>query len=520
MLPELRNSERGEPRIQRANRFFIHSAIIILVLTALAKLLSATGEATVLGARDPLLALTYRQVFLAVASFEIAVVFTLIFGSRQGLKIAIIGWLALNFTLYRAGLYWIGAKLPCGCLGSITSNLGITPETADLWMKWVLSYLLFGSIILMILNRKRREQRHVSFANKLLSRIRRIMGPAVWTLPLCLMMVAERASALADGNGPTTAEVGTRDEQAAGGAESARLYLRTFSGTPPVLAQLYFERFLKFDPSSGTWMEGEKFLLRWQSNAHLLAELTRFPTTAGEDLRSFATCVRGSLDGRSWKIEGGQLYRNDSELVAPELNQSHGGLDRWVASIISPVLFLGIPNVTRDAVTWRGDQFDARSFDGNTWTGQLAQAKGAGLQLFLHSAGGKRPVTGRIDLQFEAEQQMIPSSVVTYELSGGIAKPHQKYVTSDLILLPEPLPEAVFVPETYSEGLDPATFIVTSGGVFKVREGIATAVPLDPALIKQRRPGALAFIMIVGLIAVPVLFALLSKPKTTSNSKG
>jgi hypothetical protein len=65
------------------------------------------------------------------------------------LKVPVIAWLAANFTVYRLGLYWIGAKLPCGCLGTLTASLGITPHTANLWMKGVLLYLLAGSGLLL-----------------------------------------------------------------------------------------------------------------------------------------------------------------------------------------------------------------------------------------------------------------------------------------------------------------------------------------------------------------------------------
>jgi hypothetical protein len=55
---------KAEQWSKRAETIFIRSAVVILVLTALAKLISASGGARALDAKDPLLMLTHRQVFL------------------------------------------------------------------------------------------------------------------------------------------------------------------------------------------------------------------------------------------------------------------------------------------------------------------------------------------------------------------------------------------------------------------------------------------------------------------------
>jgi hypothetical protein len=147
------NRGQQETGMRRAGTIFIRSVIVILVLTALAKLISASGGTRALDAADPLLMLTHRQVFLSVGMIELAIAAFLIFSSRQSLKVPVIAWMAANFTIYRVGLFWIGAKLPCGCLGTLTGTLGITPQTADLWMNGVLGYLLAGSVLLLTASR-------------------------------------------------------------------------------------------------------------------------------------------------------------------------------------------------------------------------------------------------------------------------------------------------------------------------------------------------------------------------------
>jgi hypothetical protein len=150
MKAEQQSSTQREAGMRRAETIFIRSVIVILAFTALAKLISASGGARALEATDPLLMLTHRQVFLSVGILELAIAAFLVFSSRQTLKVPVIAWLAGNFTVYRLGLYWIGAKLPCGCLGVLTEALGITPKTADLWMKGVLAYLLLGAAFFLV----------------------------------------------------------------------------------------------------------------------------------------------------------------------------------------------------------------------------------------------------------------------------------------------------------------------------------------------------------------------------------
>jgi hypothetical protein len=140
---------KAEQWNKRPETIFIRSVIVIHALTALTNLISASGGARALDAKDPLLMLTHRQVFLSVGLIELAIAAFLVFSSRHSLKVPVIAWLATNFTVYRLGVYWIGAKLPCGCLGTLTASLGITPHTADLSMNGVLLYLLAGSGFLL-----------------------------------------------------------------------------------------------------------------------------------------------------------------------------------------------------------------------------------------------------------------------------------------------------------------------------------------------------------------------------------
>ena len=58
--------------------FFIFSVVVILLLSAVAKLVSATGTAKILSRRDPLIGLSYRRVLLLGAVIESVTVVALL----------------------------------------------------------------------------------------------------------------------------------------------------------------------------------------------------------------------------------------------------------------------------------------------------------------------------------------------------------------------------------------------------------------------------------------------------------
>lgn len=124
---------------------FVYSAGTLLLVTAIAKFISASGSASILQNPDPIMAVPFRQVFWAVGVLELAVALVCFFGKRMRLQTGLIAWLASNFIVYRLGLHWIGYSKPCHCLGNLTDALHIPPQTADAAMKIILAYLLIGS---------------------------------------------------------------------------------------------------------------------------------------------------------------------------------------------------------------------------------------------------------------------------------------------------------------------------------------------------------------------------------------
>lgn len=131
----------------RLAKYFLFFAGVLLVVTAGAKLISSNGSAHILNYADPILGISFRQIFRFVGVLELAIALVCLFGKRLELMAGLVAWLSTAFVAYRFGLWWIGYYhyRPCPCLGNLTDALHISPQTADTAMKIILAYLLIGS---------------------------------------------------------------------------------------------------------------------------------------------------------------------------------------------------------------------------------------------------------------------------------------------------------------------------------------------------------------------------------------
>ena len=139
-------------------RWFLYSAVAVLLLTAAAKFVSSFGHGTILQTRDPLTGFQFQDLFRIVVGIEAAVALVCIFSKRIWLPAGLVAWLATGFLAYRIGLVAVGYHRPCSCMGNLTDALHIPPQTADTAMRIILAYLLIGSYaILFWLWRQRKK---------------------------------------------------------------------------------------------------------------------------------------------------------------------------------------------------------------------------------------------------------------------------------------------------------------------------------------------------------------------------
>lgn len=126
---------------------FILCSGAILLVTGVAKAVSAVGSSEALKMSDPVLGISFRQLLVLAGIAELAVGTICLFMAKQNLCLSLIAWLATSLTAYRAGLWSLGWHHPCPCLGSLMAALHLAPQTADTAMKVVLAGLLIGSYL-------------------------------------------------------------------------------------------------------------------------------------------------------------------------------------------------------------------------------------------------------------------------------------------------------------------------------------------------------------------------------------
>jgi len=129
----------------KAINWFLYSAGALLLVTALAKLISSFGNSHILALPDPVFIIPFRWMFCLAGITELAFAYACLFSNKPLLRAMLVALLSTNFALYRLGLWFVGWHRPCSCLGTLTDALHIPPQTADTAMKIILAYLLIGS---------------------------------------------------------------------------------------------------------------------------------------------------------------------------------------------------------------------------------------------------------------------------------------------------------------------------------------------------------------------------------------
>jgi hypothetical protein len=140
------------------NRRFIVTAGVILSVTGIAKIFGSLGQARLLYVSDPLLGIAFGHLMFLTGMMEVFIALICFFSDWRFLSLGLVAWLGTSFALYRFGLWWMGWRRPCACLGNLTDALGISPEAADSFMKIVLAYLIIGSYTALFWTWRQRKE--------------------------------------------------------------------------------------------------------------------------------------------------------------------------------------------------------------------------------------------------------------------------------------------------------------------------------------------------------------------------
>ena len=145
-----RNERDSHTMVRKAMNGYLFLAGLLLIVTAAAKFIGSTGRAGILQSADPIIQMPFRSVFVLAGLVELLIGLACLFWRRVICVSMMLAWLATVFLIYRLGLVWVDYHKPCSCLGNLTEALGIAPESADIFIKCVLGYMLIGSYASLI----------------------------------------------------------------------------------------------------------------------------------------------------------------------------------------------------------------------------------------------------------------------------------------------------------------------------------------------------------------------------------
>jgi len=101
----------------------------LLVAAALVRFLVLLSPAQALVLPDPLLGIPLRWAVLAGGAIELAAGLFCLFGKNVRFQIAVLGWLATNWVIFRVGLLWLGVHPQGTFLGMLTDPLKLAGTT-------------------------------------------------------------------------------------------------------------------------------------------------------------------------------------------------------------------------------------------------------------------------------------------------------------------------------------------------------------------------------------------------------
>jgi len=146
--------------------YYVKIAVWIIVISGLAKVITASMEMPILSKHDPVFTfVSYRQIALFAGIVELVAVFVIM--RQRHLALPVLCWLSTIFLLYRIGLWSVGSHEPCPCFGSMLEWAGLSKGVEKGLAIILFVFLLLGSYSwsLVRMVEDRRERRTFSNAN-------------------------------------------------------------------------------------------------------------------------------------------------------------------------------------------------------------------------------------------------------------------------------------------------------------------------------------------------------------------
>ena len=130
--PEPARGGGGRNPAKSAARFATKAAAVLLLVTGALKLLSLTAASKILSMPDPVLGIPYQWTMLCGGLGEIAVAAILVTRVCEALRLLTLFWVGACFCGYHVALAALDPLSPCPCLGTLTTQFGLSPNGAKL----------------------------------------------------------------------------------------------------------------------------------------------------------------------------------------------------------------------------------------------------------------------------------------------------------------------------------------------------------------------------------------------------
>lgn len=132
-------------------RLFSYSAGALLLAAAMGTFISIWAGTGLIHPHDPIFTISIPKLFWIVGGLELLIALICLFRKQVFLQVALVFWLAMNFTFYQIGLWQTGISGGFkGYLGDVSAAFGISCSTADMMLKAVFFYLLIGSFLSLL----------------------------------------------------------------------------------------------------------------------------------------------------------------------------------------------------------------------------------------------------------------------------------------------------------------------------------------------------------------------------------
>lgn len=132
---------------EKVVKFYLMSAGAVLLLSGLAKYISAFGNARILDTADPVFKISFGVLFWVVGTIELGIGLRCFVRKKPGQSLWLVGALATCFLFYRIARARSGYHRPCPCFGNLTDALHMSPLAADKLTLVAFLYLFVGSYV-------------------------------------------------------------------------------------------------------------------------------------------------------------------------------------------------------------------------------------------------------------------------------------------------------------------------------------------------------------------------------------